>query len=167
MIEARAQVIGVDGDQLLLQAESTTSCSGCGVRQGCGTSVLSRWIGRRFTRFTVTNTVDARAGDEVIVGISEDALLGGSLAVYLLPLLAMILAALAADSILVADAEKRDLLVSLFAAGGFALALWGSRAFLAGAGRRNAMRPVVLRKLGAPVAEVPFVTPDTRPSDTV
>jgi sigma-E factor negative regulatory protein RseC len=165
MIETRAHVLDVRDDLLLLEAESASSCSACGVRQGCGTSVLSRWLGRRFTRFTAPNTVSARAGDDVVVGIAEDALLSGSVMVYLVPLLAMILSALAADGLLAADADMRDLIVIALTAAGFGLSLWFSRLLLASGRRRAAMQPVVLRKL-EPLTPVTFFSgQDARTSD--
>ena len=97
MIEETARVIDIEGDQLVLQAETKTACNACEVKQGCGTSVLSKVVGRKFTRFHATNTVNANIGDEVIVGLHEDAMLMGSVMVYLLPLLALIIAAVVAD----------------------------------------------------------------------
>ena len=146
MIEEKARVIAIENGQLLLEAETRTACNACTARQGCGTSVLSKWIGRRFTRFQAPNTVNARVGDEVVVGLAEGAMLKGSVLVYLLPLLAMIVFALLADSLIPAELAPRDLLVLLSAIAGFSLMLLFSRLWLASGINRIRLTPVVLRK---------------------
>ena len=146
MIEERARVVAVRNDQLLLEAQTQSACGGCEARQGCGTSVLSKWVGRRFTRFQAKNTVNARVGDEVVVGLAEEAMLKGSVLVYLMPLLAMIVMAVLADSLIPFDAAVRDLLVLIAAFAGFLLMLVVSRLFLSSRRNRSQLQPVVIRK---------------------
>jgi len=146
MIEERARVVAIEDDQLLLEAETRAACNACAARQGCGTSVLSKWVGRKFTRFQAQNTINAQVGDEVVVGLAEEAMLKGSVVVYLLPLLAMIGFALLADSLISADSGSRDLLVLISAVAGFALMLVISRLFLSTGSNKSKLTPVVLRK---------------------
>lgn len=146
MIEETARVIAIEGSQLLLEAETRAACNACAARQGCGTSVLSKWVGRKFTRFQAPNTVNARVGDEVVVGLAEEAMLKGSVLVYLLPLLAMIGFALLADGLVSTDTASRELLVLISAVAGFVLMLIFSRWFLATSSNRSRLTPVVLRK---------------------
>ena len=146
MIEERARVIAIENDQLLLEAQTQAACGACAARQGCGTSLLSRWVGRKFTRFQAPNTVNASVGDEVVVGLAEEAMLKGSVLVYLLPLLAMIVFALLADSLVSPGLASRELLVLLAAIAGFSLMLVFSRLLLSSRGHRDRLNPVVLRK---------------------
>lgn len=146
MIEETARVIAIENGQLLLEAQTRTACGACEAKQGCGTSVLSKWVGRKFTRFQVPNTINARVGDEVVVGLAEAAMLKGSVLVYLLPLLAMIGFALLAESLIAADAGSRDLMVLVAAVVGFALTLAFARRLLASSRLRSKLTPVVLRK---------------------
>jgi sigma-E factor negative regulatory protein RseC len=146
MIEERARVIAIQDGQLLLEAETSSACHACAVKQGCGTSVLSKWLGRKFTRFQAPNTVNAGVGDEVVVGLAEEAMLKGSVIVYLLPLLAMIGAALLADSLISVETARRDLMVLVAAVAGFALMMYLSRSLLSTRGSKTARTPVVLRK---------------------
>ena len=146
MIEETARVIAIENNQLLLEAETSTACNACAAKQGCGTSVLSKWVGRKFTRFQAPNTVNAQVGDEVVVGLAEEAMLKGSMIVYLLPLLAMIGFALLADSRRSAETASRDLLVLVSAVAGFALMLFISRWTLSTNSNRSKLTPVVLRK---------------------
>jgi len=147
MIEQQAKVINVKNDQLELEAETSSSCHACEVKSGCGTSVLAKWVGRKFTRFNAKNTVGAKVGDQVIVGLSEHALLTGSLAVYLWPLLGMIVFALISDAVLLQDAGYRDPIIALSGMVGFALSLGVCRWFLAKDSFRENLTPTVLRKL--------------------
>lgn len=151
MVEQEARVIAVEGDQLVLEAETKSSCQACEVKSGCGTSVLSRWVGKKFTRFHATNTVDARAGDQVVVGLSETALVRGSLSIYLLPLLGMIIVALAADILMPTDIGARDLILALSGFAGFGAVLVLCRSYLANDRLKHELTPVVLRKIGGHV----------------
>ena len=146
MIEETARVVDIEGDQLVLQAQTKTACNACEVKQGCGTSVLSKVIGRKFTRFHATNTVNADIGDEVVVGMHEDAMLMGSVLVYLLPLLALIIGAVVADSLIDSAVESRDLYIILSGVAGFFAMLTVSRLFLSTGRSHQRLSPVVLRK---------------------
>ena len=146
MIEETVRVIAVENDQLLLEAQTRTACHTCSARPGCGTSILSKWVGRRFTRFKVHNSINASVGDEVVVGLAETALLKGSVLVYLLPLLAMIVFAVLADSLIPVESAYRDLLVLLVAVAGFGLMLAFSKRLLASRTNNSRLTPVILRK---------------------
>lgn len=150
MVEQQARVITVEGDQLILETETQSSCNACEVKTGCGTSVLSKWVGKKFSRFQAANTVDAEVGDQVVVGLSETALLRGSLTIYLLPLLGMIIVALSVDAIMSQDISARDLIITLSAFAGFAATLVLCRAYLANEQLKKSLTPVVLRKVVKP-----------------
>jgi sigma-E factor negative regulatory protein RseC len=147
MVEQEARVITVEGDQLTLETETKSSCNACEVKSGCGTSVLSKWVGRKFTRFHAKNTVNARVGDQVVVGLSEAALVQGSLAIYFLPLLGMIVFALAADILVPRGSDGHDLIVAVAGFAGFGAALGVCRHFLARDRLKEELTPVVLRKV--------------------
>ncbi len=102
MIEEQAQVIEINGNRLLLQAQTQSACGSCSVSKGCGTSLLAKVVGRKFTHFQAENNINAKVGDTVVVGIAEDALLKGSLMMYILPVLCMLVSALLADYFLTA-----------------------------------------------------------------
>jgi sigma-E factor negative regulatory protein RseC len=90
MIEERATVVRVEGVHAWVETQRHSACGQCGARSGCGTATLAKVLGRRRTQLRVLNPVGAETGDEVTVGIREQALLRGSLAVYAVPLLLMI-----------------------------------------------------------------------------
>jgi sigma-E factor negative regulatory protein RseC len=94
MIEETAWVVEREGDYVWVEAERKSTCGQCAARKGCGTGALANVLGRRPMRMKARNTVDARTGDQVIIGLQESALIKGSIAVYLLPLVAMMVAAM-------------------------------------------------------------------------
>jgi sigma-E factor negative regulatory protein RseC len=147
MIEEWAQVVEMKGDQLVLQAQTKSSCGSCAASKGCGTSVLSKVVGRKFTRFQADNSVDAEIGDTVVVGISEDALLKGSLVMYIIPILGMLVFALAADHYMQTLAENRDLLISGAGVLGLVSGSLVSRWYFQRQDSGQRFRPVVLRKI--------------------
>lgn len=146
MIEESARVVSVEGAELVLEAEIKTSCQICSAKKGCGTSLLAEHVGRKMTRFRINNTLNASVGDEIVVGLSEQAVLRGSLLVYLFPLLSMLLAALLADAVLAEQASGRDLLVALAAFSALAVSVLALRSKLAGAASQQQLTPVALRK---------------------
>ena len=149
MIEQEVLVVEVEDNRLLVEAERRSSCQSCMVKSGCGTSVLAKWFDRKHLRFYVDKPTDAASvgaavGDHVMVGLQESALTQGALTVYLLPLLAMIGAALLVDSVLSAGFYWRDLIVAASAFLGLVLALVLGRFYLNLGNCRQRFNPVLL-----------------------
>lgn len=93
MIEETAHVVETKGEYAWVETERRSSCSSCTVK-GCGTGALSNVLGKRSQRLKVLNPIDAKPGEDVVVGIREQDLLKGSLAVYIVPLLLMLMGAM-------------------------------------------------------------------------
>ncbi|MGM0594512.1 MAG: SoxR reducing system RseC family protein [Pseudomonadota bacterium] len=89
MIEQSAHVVALEGEFAWVETERQSSCSSCATK-GCGTGALSKVLGARRQRLRVANPVGAKTGDTVVLGIREEALLQGSLMVYILPLILML-----------------------------------------------------------------------------
>lgn len=147
MIEEQAHVVEVIGSQLVLQAQTQSACGSCSASKGCGTSVLSKVIGRKFTRFQVANDVGAEVGDTVMVGISEDVLLKGSLVMYLIPILGMLVFASSAHYFLAPLIEYRDLAVTASGIMGLVFGSLISKWYFQRLNCRQRFTPVVLRKI--------------------
>lgn len=147
MIEEQAEVIEIIDSQLILQAQTQSACGSCAASKGCGTSVLAKVIGRKFTRFQAANDIGAEVGDTVVVGISEDALLRGSIIMYIIPIFSMLVFALLANAVLAIDVTYRDL--SLAASGiiGLGAGSLVSKWCFQQEGSRQRFSPVVLRKI--------------------
>ncbi len=147
MIEEQAQVIEIKGDILFLQAQTQSACGSCAANKGCGTSLLAKVVGRKFTHFQAENNVNAKVGDIVVVGLAEDALLKGSMVMYIIPILAMLVFALLADYLLTSDALYRDLMIAATAMMGLVLGSLLSKWYFARESSVRIFAPVVLRKI--------------------
>lgn len=90
MIEETATVVAVDGPYVWLERARASTCGSCSLKGGCGTSVLAQAVGRRTVRVRAENTLAAREGDRVVVGLLESALMEGSILMYLVPVLALL-----------------------------------------------------------------------------
>ncbi len=98
MIEETATVIRTAKDVAWVQTRRKTACNGCSLNKGCGVSALDKLLGDRNTTLKTIDPLSSRPGDEVVIGLEEKALLKGSVAVYIVPLLAMILSAIAGST---------------------------------------------------------------------
>jgi sigma-E factor negative regulatory protein RseC len=120
MIEESAVVIETDSGKMLIEVQPQSACGSCNAKSTCGTSLLSSLFKHRATRMCVDNSVNARAGDHVVVGIDESEMLSGSIRLYLWPLLGLIGGAIAVQS-LINPSEPSAIIGGL---SGMALALW-------------------------------------------
>lgn len=89
MIEERGEVTAVNPPYAMVMTRRSSSCGGCSSKGGCGTGALSELFAPHHQTMKVLNPVNARIGDQVVLGLEEGALLRGSLAVYIVPLLLM------------------------------------------------------------------------------
>lgn len=124
MIEERGRVVGVEPGAAWVETIRRSTCGSCQARAGCGQALLER-LGARGRRgfIRVISDQAVHVGDEVIIGLPEDAVLKASALMYVLPLLMLFLFSFLAD--LAALAEVWIILSA--AAGlafGFALAGW-------------------------------------------
>jgi len=93
MIEEQAQVIRVEKNHphyAWVKTQRQSSCGSCEGKSACGTQVLSKVLGQRSNTVKVSNHDQAKAGDWVVIGIDEKALLSGSFYLYFMPLFIMI-----------------------------------------------------------------------------
>lgn len=93
MIEEQALVVALDGDEIWVETQRRSACGQCTASKGCGTAVLGKVLGIKRNRVRVLNPQETKVsvGDEIIIGIEEQALVRGSLAIYIAPLVAMFL----------------------------------------------------------------------------
>jgi sigma-E factor negative regulatory protein RseC len=94
MIESEARVVAVEAGRTWVQADRRSSCGQCGAAGSCGGSLFAELFGNRPVRVEVANPLQAQPGARVIIGLPERLMLTGSLRLYLLPLLGLILGAL-------------------------------------------------------------------------
>lgn len=150
MIEETAFVVAVEGDYALLQTQRRSACQSCSVKQGCGTSVLSRVVGQRSTQLRVLNTLSAQVGDEVIIGLEENALVQGSLLVYSVPLLMLLLFAVLGEYWAKNHGLASEWMVIISAALGFLLSMLAIRLGFFGSKLSRRIQPQMLRRVHTP-----------------
>lgn len=130
MIEARAIVIRVQGNEALVEAVGEGGCGQCSSEKGCGSGKLTQLFCSKPRQFTVQNEAHAGVGDEVQITLQDGVLLRSSILMYVMPL-----ALLLSGGILGAhwshDAASRDGYAAagslLGLGGGFLLAKWASK----------------------------------------
>ncbi len=147
MIEEQVTVIAVENGQLILEAQTKSTCGGCAAKKACGTAALSKVVGKKFTHFRVKDTVNAKVGDVVVIGMSERALLSGSFMIYLLPIAGMIVMALLADAFLAPHAGSRDISVAISSLLGLFVGIMISRWFFSSDWAKADYNPVIIRKI--------------------
>lgn len=90
MIEQDGLVVDVRGEKAtILMNACHLSCNSCDTG-GCGTKALSGFMAKRSITLEAENGIDARAGDYVVVGVTESAMLKFTLLLYISPLIIMI-----------------------------------------------------------------------------
>jgi sigma-E factor negative regulatory protein RseC len=104
MIEMQARIVDLAPGSALVEPMSNASCSSCASSAGtpsagCGADKIGQIFTLKQKRYRVIDPLHSRLGDEVIIGIEEGAVLRGSVAVYILPLLLVFTGALVAPSV--------------------------------------------------------------------
>jgi len=89
MLEEHGIVVAVNDNLADVQTTRTSLCGQCSANQGCGTASLSQLFGQKKTVVTVVNHNGVNVGDQVVIGLDEQALLKSSVLLYLFPLLGL------------------------------------------------------------------------------
>ena len=98
MIEQSAIVVSTEAGIAEVEVMRRSTCGACSSQAACGVSLLDRVLGRRPQRLIVGNRLGVRAGDGVVVGVPETALLKAAVAAYLMPLVGLLGGAMLAQS---------------------------------------------------------------------
>jgi sigma-E factor negative regulatory protein RseC len=146
MIEEAGQVVSCEGEFAWVETERKSSCSSCAANKGCGTGVVSKFYNGRFSRVKALNPIHAAPGDMIVLGLAEEALVRGSLAIYGLPLLTLLLMALLGNAVAnEAGMQEADGLIALFGMAGLLLGFYLVRMFSRKIARDDRYQPVILR----------------------
>lgn len=90
MVREIATVTAIDGDTIELSTELKSGCSGCAKRSTCGAGILSRALPNRRGQFSITSTEPYTLGQSIQLELPETTLTRYALALYLLPLIALL-----------------------------------------------------------------------------
>jgi sigma-E factor negative regulatory protein RseC len=143
LVEGIAHVVAVEGAVAWLEPEQGPSCAGC-ASVGCGSKGLGTLASRLAARrFPLTDCPDLRVGDRVVVGVRGDALLKAALTAYVLPLVAMLAAAILAQSL-----AGHDGVTLAASVAGLLLGLGIARRWASRLTARGVIAPRFLRRAG-------------------
>ncbi|HQS43563.1 MAG: Fis family transcriptional regulator [Methylotenera sp. 24-45-7] len=129
MIEEFAVVTKRLDGYVMLEVERRTACGLCGQKRGCGNATWGKLLGHQSQAFVAENTIDAKLGESVVVGIDEREILSTVFYLYVVPLISMFVAAVAADQLF-----NNELYVILAAALGLLLGFLWVKGHLVGYG---------------------------------
>lgn len=143
MIEQRASVIRVEGDDVWIRTEPQTGCHSCAAKSGCGSGLVAQFFPARVNQelrlSRRSGSVVAAAGDRVILGIEENHLQKTSLLLYAFPLFGLLCGAIAGQMLM--GTELASILGGL---SGLSLTLYFIRS---GARRLSGLAPDAVRIL--------------------
>lgn len=154
MREETARVVDIKAGLLLAEAKGRSACSHCTGGAVCASSVTAKLFGARRVRLVLANHLDARPGDQVVIGIPDELLVRASLLVYLSPLLLMLAAAALVEAWAV-----NEMLLSVSALAGLTLGVLGVR-WTIRRGAEQRYRPRLLRVVAQArrQIEIPILT---------
>lgn len=93
----------------ILEIMRHVPCGICGQTRGCGNSIWGKIFAHKSSTFKVINSINAKVGDAVIIGIDEKLVLKSALLLYALPLLTMMIGALLSQLVQSDTATQKDL----------------------------------------------------------
>lgn len=143
MITETGRVLAVEGDWAWVECRRQAECARCAEGRGCGGGVLGKLLGDRLHKIrAATGAVAVEPGDQVLIGLGEDAVMRAAAAVYLVPLLF----ALAAGVVAATLAGGSDLAALAGAVAGLVLGLGWARDYSRRHAADSALQPVILRR---------------------
>ena len=143
MIEEQGRVVAANEREVWVQTLRQSACNACAAQKACGQKLLNSMSSGRAQQLKVENRLSVSVGDEVVVGIPESALLKASLVLYLVPLLAMIAAALGVRELV----SSADGWVMLGGFSGLGAGFWLARQFSLCRQTDQSFHPRLLRRV--------------------
>lgn len=95
MIREPVRVVAVEPGAIRVRGEPGAACHGCAARGGCGVSGLATYLAGRTRALRIATRRPTVVGERLMVGVEEGALVGASVSAYLVPLVLMVVAAVA------------------------------------------------------------------------
>ncbi|MDN2482052.1 SoxR reducing system RseC family protein [Vibrio agarivorans] len=158
MMTALAQVTAVQpaqgGWQATLSCEQKTSCSSCASKSSCGIGLVSNAIGNKSLTWQLVTEQSIQVGDTVEIGLPERKLLSFAAATYLMPLLFLVIGAIAGQTWLQPFLGAGEGAVILLGIVGAAIGFIVARQFVRKREKETSSQVVLLRILGSQIPVV-------------
>ena len=119
MIIEKGKIVSIEPEGLWVETISKTVCGSCKAEKGCGQRLMAKWAGHSSYIWVLLEGRDASAyhqGDSIRIGIPEEIIAKGSMVIYLVPLVFMLLTTILADKLF-----ANELLIVLSAIAGLLL----------------------------------------------
>ncbi|MGF1645024.1 MAG: SoxR reducing system RseC family protein [Thiotrichales bacterium] len=84
-VEKRVRIQHAAPGVVWVEPSNEGGCAACGVQSRCGVSALGRLFSRRRAPIALATQLTVRAGDEVVLELSENGLLHAALLAYVVP----------------------------------------------------------------------------------
>ncbi len=140
MLEVIALVVKSDPNEIDVETEVCSSCVHCSKSSHCGTSELAKLFSARRNQVQLKNTLGAKTGEKVIIGMPDELLVRAAILAYLLPLLLMIFMTILANATGVSEAYQ-----SLFGLCGLIIGFIFVRWKTSGGALQDYFKPRLLR----------------------
>lgn len=147
MIEETAIIQQTEQGIAWVETLRKSACDSCAVNKGCGTSVLAKVLGRKHSRVRVLNPLGALPGEQVVVGIHEQALVKGSLAVYMAPLAGLLAGAIGGGLLGQWLQWTGEVLSIALGLAGLGLGFWWLGGYTRKISQDKRYQPVILRRV--------------------
>lgn len=145
MLESEAIVVRIENGATFVAAQGSGGCGSNQCATTCSTATLTRMFSQTPKDLQVDNPISAQVGERVVVGLVEGAFLKSALAVYLLPLSALLIGA-ALGLYGAGEHEMRDLYAGLGGLAGLVLSALALK-IIASKFSPNGVQPIILRKV--------------------
>lgn len=145
MIEQNAVILSLESQAnntplATIEVVRKTACGLCGKTRGCGNAIWGKLFAHKMTSFKVQNTINAKVGQHVIVGIDEHAVMRGAVLLYMLPLVTMLI-----GSILVLQFNPSDFTAIVGAIIGLLIGFAWVKTHMQGHAYYQNQQPTILR----------------------
>jgi len=147
MLKETAQIVETfvesDGSQwAFVEIHRRGMCGSCQAEGSCSTNLLADFFAHRAQhRLKLPNTLNAKQGDYITVGLSETIFLKSAFLVYLFPILLLFVSGMAAQ---IFFAPLNDLGVGIASLSGFAIGLFISYLINQRANKNKLYQPIML-----------------------
>ena len=145
MIEQHAIILAIETPVerpavATIEVVRRTACGLCGKTRGCGNAFWGKLFGHKDVSLKAENTINAKVGQSVIVGIEEKALLKSALLLYIAPLATMLFGAILASKV-----SPSDLSAMVGAVAGLLVGFFWVKGHVAGRVYYQNYQPKILR----------------------
>jgi sigma-E factor negative regulatory protein RseC len=148
MIEQIATVVELEGDAVWVETQRHSACGACAMNKGCGAGLFAKAFRFSSPRLKVQHTQDIEVGDRVVIGVDEQALVRGSFAAYIMPILFMLGFAMLGEALLadVLTSVAPDVIGLLSGMAGLAAGLMWLKRYSQSIGDDRRYQPLILQK---------------------